>query len=41
MKRIIAKQTNGTDEDSVIIVDQYLFYLHRNKPVLNHGVALK
>ena len=34
------KQTNGTDEDSVINVDQYLFYLLRNNPLLNHGVAL-
>ena len=36
----MAKQTNDTDEDSVIIVDQYFFYLLRNKLLLNHGVAL-
>ena len=34
------KQTNGTDENSVIIVDQYLFYLLRNDPLLTYGVAL-
>ena len=34
----MAKRTNRTDEDSVIIVDQYLFYLLRNNPLLNHGV---
>ena len=39
-KRIMAKQSNGTDEDSVIIADQYLLYLFRNNPLLTHGVAL-
>ena len=39
-ERIKAKQTNDTDEDSVIIVDQYLLYLVRNNPLLTHGVAL-
>ena len=34
------KKTNGTDEDSVVIVDQYLLYLLRNNPLLTHGVAL-
>ena len=33
----MAKETNNTDEDSVVIVDQYLL---RNSPLLTHGVAL-
>ena len=39
-KRIMAKQTNDTDEDSVILVDLYLLYLLRNNPLVTHGVAL-
>ena len=39
-KNNVKKETNGTNEDSVIIVDQYLFYLLRYNPLLNHGVAL-
>ena len=39
-KRIMAKQTNSTDEDSVITVDQYLLYFLRNNLLLTHDVAL-
>lgn len=39
-KRKMAKQTNGIDEDSVIIIGKRFFYLLRNNPLLIHAVIV-